>query len=131
MKEMETRSPCKLVIDCILILIQPYQMLQNKYINNYNFKYQHDVHYKLNYVFVIGSLFKLVIFLSCIMNMLKFKNPRSSRICKIYGCSNSNLYAIKCYFKQTPIRLVSLLFLVCILSFSFAYRVTERDTTPY
>lgn len=111
-------------MDCIVILIQPYQMLQASLINNYNFKNQHDVVYKLNYVLVIGSLLKLGLLIPCLMNMLKFKNPRSSRICKIYGCSNSNLYAIKCYFKQTPITLVAFIFLVCILSFSFAYRVT-------
>lgn len=124
LKEHETLSGYQLVFNCIVILVQPYIMLQNIYINNYDMKGLKDVEFKLNYVMVIGSLLKVCLLLPSLMNMLKFKNPRSSRVCKIYGCSNSNLYSIKCYFKQSPIKLVVLIFMVCILMFSYGYRVS-------
>lgn len=34
---------------------------------------------------------------------------------------------MKCFFKEDPIKLVSSMFLVLILFFSFAYRVSERN----
>lgn len=123
MKDLEILSPQQLVLGCLIILIQPYRMLQDITINNYDMRNLADVEYKLNYVLVLGSLLKLSLLIPCLINMYKFKNPRTSRICKIYSCSNSYLYTIKCCFKLYPITLVSINFVVSFLVFSFAYRV--------
>jgi hypothetical protein len=124
---LETKSITHLIFACIIILIQPYRMLNNIFVNNYNYQYQLNEDYKLNYVLVLASLLKLRLLLPSLISMLKLKNPRSSRLCNLYGCSNSNLYVIKCYFKIMPITLVSFIFLTGILAFSFSFRVTERN----
>lgn len=126
LKELETLNFGRLLFNCIVILIQPIWFLEGVMINNYDMKNLTDMDFKLNYVMVLGSLFKFSLFIPCLLNLHKFKNPRSSRVCKIYGCSNSNLYTIKCCFKQSPILLVICTFLLGFLIFSFAYRVSER-----
>jgi voltage-gated potassium channel len=124
---LQTKTIKNLVIDSVIILIQPYQFINQVLINNYNYQYQSNSDYKLNYVLVIASLLKLTLFLPSLMSMLKLRNPRSSRICNFYGSTNSNLYVIKCYFKIMPIRLVSFIFLSGILAFALSFRVTERN----
>lgn len=118
-----------IVFSSFIILLQPYRLTQNIFINNYNLKLESDADFKLNYALVLGSLLKFFLFIPCILNLHKFKNPRSSRVCKIYGCPNSDLYTIKCCFKQSPISLISCAFILCLLIFSFAFRVSERNFT--
>lgn len=104
-------------------------MLQHVYINNYDLKSKMDIEFKLNYVLVICSLIKVCQIVACVLNMLKFKNPRASRVCKIYGVSSSNLFTVKCCFKQYPITFITYTFLVSFMIFSYAYRVSERNST--
>lgn len=47
----------------------------------------------------------------------------------MYGFSNSKLFEIKCIFKNYPIILLANIVVFCILFFSFAYRVSERDSS--
>lgn len=124
LKELDSSSITRLIFNCIVIIIQPIWFLDDILINNYDMKNLADMDFKLNYVLVLGSLLKFMLFIPCLLNLHKFKNPRSSRVCKIYGCSNSNLYTIKCCFKQSPIILVICTFLLSFLIFSFAYRVS-------
>ena len=71
-------------------------------------------------------MFRLNLLIPSFLNLFSFKNPRASRVCKIYGLSNSNLYTIKCCFKQSPIALMGFAFIKNFAIFSFAYRVSER-----
>ena len=61
------------------------------------------------------------------INLTKFKNPRASRVCTIYGCESSKLFAIKCYFVETPIKMITIALVSAIMIFSFAFRVTEKN----
>lgn len=127
LKELESFSLGRLICNCVVIGIQPYRFLEGFLMSNYDFKNLQDIEFKVNYVLVLGSLFKFGLFIPSLLNMHKFKNPRSSRVCKIYGCSDSNLYTIKCNFKQNPILLITSAFLFSFIIFSFAFRVSERS----
>lgn len=129
MKELDSYSYDKLVFHIAILLIQPYRMLQDVRMNNYDLYNQVDVNFKVNYALVITSLLKFCLLIPSFLNMHKFKHPRSSRLCNIYGISNSNLYTIKLCFKQSPITLIMCTFLLSFMIFSFAYRVSERGPT--
>lgn len=124
MKDIDAYSYHKLVYNFIIMLIQPYRVLQDFKMNNYNLKNLYDVDYKVNYALVIASLLKFAILIPCLLNMHRFKHPRSSRLCNIYGISNSNLYTIKLCFKQSPISLIICTFFLSFMIFSFAFRVS-------
>lgn len=127
LKELETNSISSMIFSAFIILLQPYRPIQDVYIENYDVSQNNLNDFKLNYALVLCSLLKFFLFIPCMLNLHKFKNPRSSRVCKIYGCPNSDLYTIKCCFKQSPISLIACTFLLCLLIFSFAFRVGERN----
>lgn len=129
MKELDSYAYDKLVFHFAVMLIQPYRMLQDVKMNNYDLYNLANIDFKVNYALVIVSLLKFCLLIPSFLNMHKFKHPRSSRLCNIYGISNSNLYTIKLCFKQSPITLILCTFLLSFMIFSFAYRVSERGPT--
>lgn len=76
------------------------------------------------------SLFKIGLIFINFMFSLKYRNPRSSRICNIYGSRNSHLFSLKSLFKHHPIILMKVFFTISLLIFSFMYRVNERNRIP-
>ena len=95
--------------------------------SNWNYDINADQKIKVNYLLVLFSMGKLLVFIPHFMNTLKFKSPRTSRVCRIYNCDNSILYAVKCYFKESPIKLVIVLFFFSVSFFTFCYRIGERS----
>lgn len=124
LKNYEIINPRSLLLDWIIILIQPYVFFDSFYIWNWDFQANIYMEFKINYVLVILSLIKLYLIVPCIMNILRFKNPRFSRVCKMYGCSNPNIFELKCHFRAQPIKLMASMFIVLVLFFSFAFRVS-------
>ena len=110
----------------LFLLIQPIYFLEGIEISNWNYAAGFDQKIKLNYILVLGTVLQLCMLVLRVMNTLKFKNPRSSRVCKIYGCENSVLYELKCYFKESPIRLVIILLCYSIAFYSICFRIAER-----
>lgn len=81
---------------------------------------------KLNYLLIILSYLKVVLLIESAINLTKFKNPRASRVCTIYGCDSSKVFAIKCYFIETPIKMITIALVSAMLIFTFAFRVAEN-----
>ena len=116
-----------LLLKIIITLIQPFYAMENISVSNWNFKNGVNEQIPLSYIFVLGALLKLFMMFECLMDTSKFKNPRGSRVCRLYGCADSYLYELKCYFKDSPVKLVVALLLFGIAFFSFSFRVSERN----
>lgn len=125
--ENEVKGKEVLISGIALILVQPLSFLEENNIENWNYIEQFVQPIKLNYILALASLLKLLILIPSFLNTLKFKNPRSSRVCKIYGCESSILYELKCYFKEEPIKLVVILIFCSIALFTFGFRICERS----
>ena len=125
-KEHEQSGIGSTIFGIIVVLIQPISLLEDIEITNWNYSAAFDQRIKVNYILVLGTIFQSIIVILRIMNTLKFKNPRSSRVCKIYGCENSVLYELKCYFKESPIRLIIILLCCSIAFYSICFRIAER-----
>ena len=125
-KEHEQSGIGDTLLGVLFLLIQPIYFLEDIEISNWNYAAGFDQKIKLNYILVLGTVLQLCMLVLRAMNTLKFKNPRSSRVCKIYGCENSVLYELKCYFKESPIRLVIILLCYSIAFYSICFRIAER-----
>lgn len=87
-----------------------------------------DFPLKLNYLLVLFSLLKTVIML--LPNAVVFSpygRPRCQRLYKMYHVMvNQTLYGFKCLFRDWPLTMFFMLFVVVMLFFSFTIRVLER-----
>ena len=127
-KEHEQSGKVRIIFGVVVLLVQPISFLEDVEIANWNYLAGFDQKIKVNYVLVLATIFQAIIAVFSIINSLKYKNPRSSRVCKIYGCENSVLYLLKCYFKDSPINLVTFLLSGSIAFYSICFRITERNT---
>lgn len=87
--------------------------------------------FKINYILVFFGFFKLFIILRVVLIRQIYMSPRSSRLCRMYGCESNYLYAIKCLFKDTPMMLIGIVFMSSILVFALSLRIAERYVLAY
>lgn len=83
--------------------------------------------FKFNYLMVILGLFKMYQVWKIFINSSKYSTPRSNRVAKMYMCESNHGFALKCMFKDYPMKLVTVCFFISIGVFSFALRVAERS----
>lgn len=50
-----------------------------------------------------------------LLNTTDYASTRATRICRMYGCDPGYFYATKCLMSETPLKTVTILFLVSIL----------------
>lgn len=86
-----------------------------------------DFPFKINYVILIITILKnIIVFLTKIIINSPFAGPRPNRIKKIYSVrSGSSIYAIRCIFREVPIKMFVGFFLIGLIYFSFSLQVTE------
>lgn len=129
---VEGKSEKKIGLTCFLItqtvvITQPYEWLEDIYINNWNYRDNTDIPYKLNYLLTSLALFKIVLIIYSMNYYFKFNNSKNSIILNKHQPRQPYLFSLKCLFKHHPIGLVCSLFVISILFFSFAYRISERN----
>lgn len=86
LKEYQGISLFKAIITSILLLLQPYPFTDSINLSNWDYIQEVTLDFKLNYVFILLSYFKLGLLFQSILNLSKLKKPRASRVCTIYGC---------------------------------------------
>ena len=74
-----------------------------------------EVEYELNDYLEIYILLRTFILFRVLLNKTEYANTRATRICRMYGCEPGYFYAAKCLMSETPLRTVTILFLVSIL----------------
>lgn len=85
-----------------------------------------DFPFKVNYfVLIIAILKNIIMFLYKIIINSHFVGPRPNRVKKIYSVhSGSSIYAIRCIFREVPIKMFVAFFLIGLIYFSFSLQVT-------
>lgn len=82
----------------------------------------------INYLLCLAAILKnITLFFPATLSCSIYLQPRSRRICTIYDLRHRFLFAVKCLFRDAPLRLLSLSSLVAWLYFSLALRVAERS----
>jgi hypothetical protein len=69
------------------------------------------------------GLFKIYQIWKIVVNSSAYATPRCNRLAKMYMCEANHTFALKCMFKDFPMKLVTICFFISIVIFSFALRV--------
>ena len=117
----------QIVMEMFILLFQPYYFLNDITIQTEDVYDGFFFDFKVNYVLVVLSFTKIFIILRVVLLRQIYMSPRSSRLCRMYGCESDYLYAIKCLFKDTPLSLIGIVFACSILIFSISLRIAERN----
>lgn len=88
-----------------------------------------DFEYKINYILVMLGFLRIFIVLRGVLLSTSYMTPRGSRNCRMYGCKNDYLFAIKCLFKDSPMMLMGAVFIGSIMIFALLLRMAERSLT--
>lgn len=82
---------------------------------------------KLNYLIVIPALLKnLFIIATKMMVYTYFFGPRSTRLKKLFSVDSlEELFAVRCMFREYPIKLVTTLFIAGFIFFSITFSIVE------
>lgn len=129
----------EIILEIGILLMQPYPFLNGKgiwvsldiYFTTMNIRNNYSFDFKLNYLLVILGMFRLFIILRVFLLKTDYMSPRANRVCRLYEARSDYLYAIKCLFKDYPLPLIGVFFVVSIAIFSLALRISERyPVTP-
>jgi voltage-gated potassium channel Kch len=74
--------------------------------------------------------FRLIYLVKAFLNMSFYTDPRSQRVCIIYGKDADYSFAIKCIMKNDSWIVLSVTLIVTLLSMSYQVRIFERHVTP-
>lgn len=75
----------------------------------------------LKFVYLARGIFQL---------LTKYSNPRSFRVCKFYSIETNYFYHLRCLFRDHPVGLISTLYLACLFTFSYGFRISEINVNP-
>ena len=94
-----------LVIEILLVIVAPYPYLYNITFQEYNIAYNTWVTYnvsfsnliviQINDVLMFISFIRVYVIARFYLVSSQYMNPRSMRVCLIYGCSASSMFAVK------------------------------------
>lgn len=72
------------------------------------------------------QFFRVFFILKYLISLSIFKSSRSARICKMFGESPTDIFAVRCYFDYHPIYLLVFMFTFWLCFFTYTLRLFER-----
>jgi hypothetical protein len=115
--------------ECFLILFHPNVLFVSDYYEykkRYNTPVIDSLTYSVNEVLLAFMVLRVFFIFKFMMTISYFKTSRAARTCRMYGESNSYVFALRCLFNKYPIRFVSIMFFSGMLFFTVAIRIFER-----
>jgi len=115
--------------ECLLTLIHPNVLVVSDYYaykKRYNTPVIDSLTYSVNEILLAFMVLRVFFIFKFLMTISYFKTSRAARTCRMYGESNSYLFALRCLFNKYPIRFVSIMFFSGMLFFTVAIRIFER-----
>ena len=76
-------------------------------------------------------IFKVYIVIRSIVALTIFSTPRASRICNYSGINHDFFFIIKCLQQEYPLRCFGVIFLLSMVIFGYAFRITEGKLSYY
>lgn len=118
----------KMILECLMVLVQPYPFLQGvTYYETAMFANQ-KAEFKLNN-FLISCMifFRIYFYARSILALSFYTDPRSQRVCNIYGSDANYSFAIKALMLQSPWSVLSISLGFSVFVFAYCLRVFERE----
>jgi hypothetical protein len=109
------------------MLICPYEGLSNSYITeNYIDRNIKVKLYVNNVMLCLAMLVRSYLTVRFALSFTRYKNPRSQRLCMVYGKEASWLYAIKCFMKDKPFPFLAASLCIPLVIGGYCLRLFER-----
>lgn len=83
------------------------------------------IRYSLNDLLGLFLILKIYIVIRSIVALTIFSTPRASRICSYSGINHNFFFIIKCMQQEYPLRCSGLIFILSLIIFGYAFRITE------
>jgi hypothetical protein len=81
--------------------------------------------HSLNDLLSIFLIVKIYIVLRSLLNLTAYSSPRASRLCEQQCLEHNYIYIIKCFMKEAPLKAITIIFVICLLLFSYALKLSE------
>ena len=109
-----------MILECLITLIQCYPSLYgHTYMEEYNM-FDPDTVFITNDILLMLMIFMRIHFLViCILSTSFYTEPRSQRVCAIYGADANEMYAVKAIMVNNSGLIVLLSTLVSMIMFSY------------
>ena len=82
--------------------------------------------YQINDIFVVFVFLRVYFMMKYFLSLSIYKTSRSARICRIFGEKIRDMFAIRSFFQEYPIKFLISLYLFWIFYFSYILRIFER-----
>jgi len=114
-------------LEVIVAIIHPNTFTKNMSYSLYHTEYDINLIYRINDLLSVLMILKIYIILRAIVALTIFATPRASRLCTQNRFEHSFFYSIKCIQQEYPITSILFMFLICLVLFSYGFRVTEGN----
>lgn len=115
----------KLVVQCLLILMCPVPFFNGQYFVTFNQVVNKEIQYEFNDMLHMAQFFKTYYIFKYLIQESNFASNSSHRLCALYDVRHNNTLVIKCMMKETPLKFVTVTFLIGIFIFGYAIRLAE------
>ncbi len=82
--------------------------------------------YRVNDILVIFVFLRVYFILKYFLSLSIYKTSRAARICRMFGEKIRDIFAIRSFFQDSPIKFLLSLYIYWIFYFSYSLRITER-----
>lgn len=116
-----------MILELLLCLIMNYPFLYNHYYNEGADSFSAGIDFVTNDLLLCIMLFlRLPYWLDAVISTSKYLEPRSQRVCHIYGCDANNMFAVKAVMKADSMIIVGIGLFSSFMLFSYTLRLFER-----
>jgi len=91
-----------MMAEMLAVFVAPYSFLYGFRFKEYVKEYDTEIEYEVNDVLMVFMFFRLFYLIRFSFYMTDFLNPRTQRVCNIYGCHSDSFFALKAVVKQMP-----------------------------
>jgi hypothetical protein len=84
-----------MVAEFLAASVAPYSFLYGWKFKEYVKEYDTEIEYEVNDILMVFMFFRLIYLIRFSFYMSDFLNPRTQRVCNIYGCHSDSIFALK------------------------------------
>jgi hypothetical protein len=117
------------IVECLIAIIHPNAYFLGKnfiYVHSYPDWFSEELKFSVNEILLAFMMVRIYFIIKFFVTLSYYQSSRAARTCRMYGESNSYLFAVRCIFNRNPFRFVLILFLFSLFSFSITIRIFER-----
>lgn len=114
-----------LMIELIICAISPYPFLNEINIQEYVKAYDELITIEINDILLFAMFSRIYLLVRYSFYLTKFLNPRTQRVCNIYGCESDSMFALKAVVLQMPIQFLIYALTLSLFIFGYQLRMFE------